>query len=144
MPSVRPGGEFDYRFVVRDASSFWFHPHVRANEQIERGLYAPMVVEGDLVPDVAADRYLVLDDVKINSDGSLNEDTTELDRIYQSLDRLPAEDARILWLKHFDDRTFEAIARQLGQPAPTIKSRYYRALDKLRYWLAPTFQEPRS
>jgi FtsP/CotA-like multicopper oxidase with cupredoxin domain len=81
LVAVRAGGEFEYRFVARDASSFWYHPHVRANEQIERGLYAPMVVEGEVVPDVAADRYLVLDDVKINSDGSLNEDTTELDRM---------------------------------------------------------------
>jgi FtsP/CotA-like multicopper oxidase with cupredoxin domain len=81
LPAVRAGGEFEYRFVARDAASFWYHPHVRAHEQIERGLYAAMVVEGGVVPDVAADRYLVLDDVKINSDGSLNQDTTELDRM---------------------------------------------------------------
>jgi FtsP/CotA-like multicopper oxidase with cupredoxin domain len=81
MPAIRAGGEFEYRFVARDASTFWYHPHMRANEQMERGLYAAMLVEGDVVPDVAADRYIILDDVKINSDGSLNEDTTELDRM---------------------------------------------------------------
>jgi len=81
MAAVPAGGEFEYRFVARDAASFWFHPHVRGNEQIERGLYAAMVIEEGTAPDVAADRYLVLDDVKINSDGSLNEDTTELDRM---------------------------------------------------------------
>lgn len=78
---VLPGAEYEYRFTARDASSFWYHPHVRADEQIERGLYAPMVVSGGVAPDVAADRYLVLDDVKLDADGSLNEDTTELDRM---------------------------------------------------------------
>jgi len=81
MPAVFAGTEFEYRFTARDASSFWYHPHVRAAEQIERGLYAAMVIEDAVVPDVAADRFLVLDDVKINSDGSLNQDTTELDRM---------------------------------------------------------------
>ncbi len=78
---VLSGREYEYRFTARDASSFWFHPHVRADEQIERGLYAPLVVTDDTVLDVAAERYLVLDDVKLNADGSLNEDITDLDRM---------------------------------------------------------------
>ena len=78
---VLPGGSFEYRFTARDASSFWYHPHVRAYDQIERGLYGPMVVTGGVVPEVAADRYLVLDDVKLDADGTLNEDTSELDRM---------------------------------------------------------------
>ncbi len=78
---VLPGAAFEYRFTARDASSFWYHPHVRAYDQIERGLYAPMVVTGGVTPEVAADRYIVLDDVKLDADGSLNRDTTELDRM---------------------------------------------------------------
>ncbi len=78
---VLPGAEYEYRFPARDPSSFWYHPHVRANEQIERGLYAPMVVTGGVLPAVAAERYLVLDDVKLNASGTLNEDTDELDRM---------------------------------------------------------------
>jgi FtsP/CotA-like multicopper oxidase with cupredoxin domain len=78
---VLPSNEYEYRFIAQDASSFWYHPHVRAYDQIERGLYAPMVVDGGVVPDVTADRYLVLDDVKLDANGTLNEDTTELDRM---------------------------------------------------------------
>jgi FtsP/CotA-like multicopper oxidase with cupredoxin domain len=78
---VLPGAEYEYRFTAKDASSFWYHPHVRAYDQIERGLYAPMVVEGGVMPEVSADRFLVLDDVKLDADGTLNEDTTELDRM---------------------------------------------------------------
>jgi FtsP/CotA-like multicopper oxidase with cupredoxin domain len=78
---VFPGGQFEYRFTARDASTFWYHPHVRAYDQIERGLYAPMVVAGGASPEVAADRIIVLDDVKLDADGSLNKETTELDRM---------------------------------------------------------------
>ena len=81
MTPVPPGGEYEYRFTARDASLFWYHPHVRAYDQIERGLYAPLVVTGGATPDVAADRMIVLDDVKLDADGTLNEDTTELDRM---------------------------------------------------------------
>jgi FtsP/CotA-like multicopper oxidase with cupredoxin domain len=78
---VPPGGTFEYRFTARDAGSFWYHPHVRAYDQLERGLYAPLVVTGGVTPDVSADRTLVLDDVKLDADGSLNRDTTDLDRM---------------------------------------------------------------
>jgi FtsP/CotA-like multicopper oxidase with cupredoxin domain len=78
---VLPGADYEYRFTARDASSFWYHPHVRAYDQIERGLYAPLVVTGGVTPEVAADRYLVLDEVKLNADGTLNRDTSELDRM---------------------------------------------------------------
>ncbi len=77
---VMPGASFDYRFKVKDAGSFWFHPHVRGDVQIERGLYAPLVVRGDeSVLDVTAERYLVVDDVKVTSDGRLSTDTDEMD-----------------------------------------------------------------
>ncbi len=78
---ILPGAEYEYRFTAKDASSFWYHPHVRGYDQIERGLYAPMVIDGDVTPEVAADRYLVLDDVKLDADGKLNQDTSELDRM---------------------------------------------------------------
>jgi FtsP/CotA-like multicopper oxidase with cupredoxin domain len=78
---VLPGAQFEYRFTATDSSTFWFHPHVRADEQIERGLYAALVVSGGIPVDVAADRVLMLDDVKLNADGSLNEDITDMDRM---------------------------------------------------------------
>jgi FtsP/CotA-like multicopper oxidase with cupredoxin domain len=81
MSPVPPGGSFDYRFTARDAGSFWYHPHVRGYDQLERGLYAPVVFAAPTTPDVAADRYLVLDDIKLDADGALNAQTTDLDRM---------------------------------------------------------------
>jgi FtsP/CotA-like multicopper oxidase with cupredoxin domain len=76
---VAPGGSFTYEFTLTDAGLFWFHPHVEADAQIERGLYAPIVVRGaDEVP-VDAERVLVLDDVKLESSGLLSPTITALD-----------------------------------------------------------------
>jgi FtsP/CotA-like multicopper oxidase with cupredoxin domain len=65
---VPPGGSFEYRFVVPDAGSFWYHPHIAANEQIERGLYAPIVIRDRYDPAYDAERYVLLDDVLVDPD----------------------------------------------------------------------------
>lgn len=66
---VPAGGTFTYDFIVPDAGSFWYHPHVRANEQIEKGLYAPFVVHSDDDPKVARERYLLVDDILLDGKG---------------------------------------------------------------------------
>ncbi len=76
---VPPGGTFDYEFVAVDAGLFWYHPHVRGDVQVERGLYAPLRVIADDGIDVSADRVFVLDDVKIEATGQLSEATNALD-----------------------------------------------------------------
>ena len=59
------------------------------------------------------------------------------ERVYQCLDRLLPEEAAAVRLKHFAELTFEEIAARERAPLATVKSRYYRALEKLRFWLAP-------
>jgi FtsP/CotA-like multicopper oxidase with cupredoxin domain len=68
---IPPGGTFEYRFVLRDAGLFWFHPHIRSDVQIEKGLYGVMRVRGDDEPLTDAERIVVLDDVRVLPDGSL-------------------------------------------------------------------------
>lgn len=79
QPEVAPGGTFDYRFVVVDAGTFWYHPHVRGDVQVERGLYGMLVVKG--APDVAVnvERRFILDDVKLEATGELSATTDPLD-----------------------------------------------------------------
>ncbi|MEJ7728562.1 MAG: multicopper oxidase family protein [Polyangiaceae bacterium] len=78
MP-VPPGESFTYSFVARDAGFFWYHPHLAADEQIEAGLQAPLVVRGGTEPDVSAERFFVLDDIKVESTGERSEVITQLD-----------------------------------------------------------------
>lgn len=65
---VAPGETFTYRFTVPDAGTFWFHPHVRSNEQVEKGLYGMFVVHEAEPPVFAAERAFVLDDILLDGD----------------------------------------------------------------------------
>lgn len=58
---IEPGAQFTYRFVVPDPGTYWFHPH--HGLQLERGLYAPLIIDDPDEHVVAeADYVLVLDD----------------------------------------------------------------------------------
>jgi RNA polymerase sigma-70 factor, ECF subfamily len=61
--------------------------------------------------------------------------------VHAALERLGAEEADIIRKKHFDELTFEEIARRLDISANTAKTRYYRALVKLRAMLKPDARE---
>ena len=76
---VLPGETFEYRFVASDAGTFWYHPHVRGDSQIERGLHGMVVVHGGPEISVDADRAFVLDDVKLEASGELSMETDALD-----------------------------------------------------------------
>lgn len=41
--AVAAGARFRYDFTVPESGTFWFHPHV--GTQLDRGLYAPLIVE---------------------------------------------------------------------------------------------------
>jgi FtsP/CotA-like multicopper oxidase with cupredoxin domain len=69
---VEPGTSFDYEFSVPDAGTFWYHTHVNETEQLERGLYGPLVVRGPGEPKLDAERVLMLDDLKLDDEGHLS------------------------------------------------------------------------
>ncbi|QFT82220.1 Multicopper oxidase mco [Roseovarius sp. THAF27] len=70
--AVRPGESFDYRFVLRDAGTFWYHPHANSLEQISRGLAGVLVVDEAEPPEVDAEEILVLDDWRLTEDAQLH------------------------------------------------------------------------
>ncbi len=80
--AVLPGGTFDYEFDVPDAGTYWYHPHVRGDVQVEKGLYAPIVVHDGVAVPVNADRVMVLDDVKLAADGALDDSMTMDDLMF--------------------------------------------------------------
>lgn len=69
---IAPGAEFTYEFVVPDAGTFWYHPHVRSDEQVERGLYGALIVRGSNEPTTTTDRVVVLDDLLVKRDWTLS------------------------------------------------------------------------
>lgn len=72
---VQPGETFTYQFKLTRAATYWYHPHIRSNEQVEKGLYGVLVVR-----DPEEDRrlglpenevVLVLDDILLNDAGQI-------------------------------------------------------------------------
>jgi len=60
-PEVAPGGESGFEFVVPDAGTHWFHPHHAM--QLDRGMYAPFIVDDPAQPGgYDAEWVVVLDD----------------------------------------------------------------------------------
>lgn len=79
--AVPPGGTFEYDFVLRDAALYWYHPHVETDEQIEMGLYGPMIVRSPDEPAIAIERTFVLDDIELDADGSVRIDASHDDLV---------------------------------------------------------------
>lgn len=75
---IPPGESFVYRFTPQDAGTYWYHPHNRTWEQLARGLYGSLIVEGDATK-VTYDRdYTVLaDDWRLEEAGLLHEASFE-------------------------------------------------------------------
>ncbi|TXL07756.1 copper oxidase [Methylococcaceae bacterium CS1] len=68
QPPVQPGESFTYQFTPKDAGTFWFHPHVKAAEQIERGLHGVLIVEDAEEPEYSQEFVWVLDDWLLTKD----------------------------------------------------------------------------
>jgi FtsP/CotA-like multicopper oxidase with cupredoxin domain len=68
---VEPGEAFEYRFVLPDAGTFWYHSHHNETVQLERGLYGALIVLAANEPQLDADRVFVFDDVKLDRRGRI-------------------------------------------------------------------------
>ncbi|MBB1259056.1 multicopper oxidase family protein [Streptomyces alkaliterrae] len=66
---IRAGASFEYRFAVAHPGTHWFHPH--SGVQLDRGLYAPLIIEDPREP-LKYDKewVVVLDDWLDGVDGS--------------------------------------------------------------------------
>jgi FtsP/CotA-like multicopper oxidase with cupredoxin domain len=56
---VKPGGTFEYDFIVLDAGTYWYHAHNKSWNQVAWGLYGALIVE-DEEPALDKDHDLTL------------------------------------------------------------------------------------
>jgi FtsP/CotA-like multicopper oxidase with cupredoxin domain len=64
---IEPGEEFEYRFIVPDAGTFWYHSHFNETKQVERGIYGALIVYDETDPVFDDEQVLMIDDLKLNS-----------------------------------------------------------------------------
>jgi FtsP/CotA-like multicopper oxidase with cupredoxin domain len=67
------GEAFTYKFTVRDAGTYWYHPHTLSSHQVGHGLYGALVVEEHDPPQVDRDVVWVIDDWRLTAEGAISE-----------------------------------------------------------------------
>jgi RNA polymerase sigma-70 factor, ECF subfamily len=60
----------------------------------------------------------------------------EAQRVREALDELPEPQREVVILRHYEDLSFEAMARLLDVPATTLKSRFQVAMKRLEEQLS--------
>ncbi len=70
---IQPGEQFKYEFKALDSGTFWFHPHVRSHEQVERGLYGILIVESPEDPVYDQEWVWILDDWLLTPEGNIED-----------------------------------------------------------------------
>ena len=75
--TVPPGETFRYEFLLHHAGTFWFHPHVRSNVEVERGLYGALIVrdprEDSALGLPEREHVFIVDDLLTEPDGQIRE-----------------------------------------------------------------------
>lgn len=71
--AIKPGEKFIYEFTPKDAGTFWFHPHVRSSEQVERGLFGTLIVEEEIDEKYSQDIVWLIDDWRMTEDKQVSE-----------------------------------------------------------------------
>jgi FtsP/CotA-like multicopper oxidase with cupredoxin domain len=83
---IEPGEEFEYRFVVPDAGTFWYHSHYNETVQVEKGMYGALIVEDEADPVLDAEKVIMIDDMKLSTDNEFRKPSWFLPRIIERHD----------------------------------------------------------
>jgi len=83
---IAPGETFEYRFVLPDAGTFWYHSHANETVQLERGMYGALIVEDETDPVTDGERIFMFDDMKLASQNSFTKPSWFIPRIMERHD----------------------------------------------------------
>lgn len=83
---IQPGEEFEYRFDLPDAGTFWYHSHHNETVQMERGMYGAIIVEDELDPVVDAEKVFMIDDMKLTANFEFTRPSWALPRLIEKHD----------------------------------------------------------
>jgi FtsP/CotA-like multicopper oxidase with cupredoxin domain len=108
-----------YEFDLNRASLFWYHPHIRSDDQIEQGLYGALLVE-DPEENAALglpenEHLLVLDDVLLDENG----------QVAPHFDELTGEDHELVRAKQLLDGREGNLKTVNGETQPSVKVKQF-------------------
>lgn len=84
---ILPGETFEYRFIVPDAGTFWYHSHANETVQMEKGMYGALIVE-DTTDEIITDteRVFIIDDMKLDANGAFTKPRWFIPRVVERHD----------------------------------------------------------
>ena len=68
---VKSGEVFSYRLKLKDAGTYWYHPHLNGSEQLERGLKGALIVESKDKRPWSQDIVWLVDDWAFQENGHI-------------------------------------------------------------------------
>jgi FtsP/CotA-like multicopper oxidase with cupredoxin domain len=83
---IEPGKVFEYRFVLPDAGTFWYHSHFNETIQLERGMYGALIVDDDTDPVTDGEKVFMIDDMKLDADNQFTKPGWVIPRIIEKHD----------------------------------------------------------
>lgn len=83
---IEPGEVFEYRFVVPDAGTFWYHAHTNETVQMERGMYGALIIDGETDPVVDGEKIFMIDDMKLDENNEFTKPSWFLPRMVERHD----------------------------------------------------------
>lgn len=154
QPPIAPGATFVYEYTPKDAGTYWYHPHLRSSEQVERGLYGLLIVEDEAPLPYDRDVTWILDDWRLGADkqidprfntrGDLMHDgrwgsvVTVNGRTDEVLKVRAGERVRLRLLNSANGRVFVPIFEGLSPKIIAVDGKYLsRLIDLDRFELAP-------
>jgi len=154
QPPVAPGESFVYEFVPKDAGTFWFHPHLRSSEQVERGLFGVLIVDDADPQPYTREVIWVIDDWRLGQDGAIDPRfntpgdlmhdgrwgnvVTVNGRVKEVLDVRPGERLRLRLLNTANGRVFAPDFSTLDAAVIAVDGRSTpRPLSPAEFELAP-------
>lgn len=126
-------GRFVYEFDLPDAGTFWYHPHARSSEQVERGLAGAFIVEERDPPAFDRDLVWVLDDWRLTPEAAIagefgnRMDASHAGRLGNAVtingrvpDRIAVQSGERLRLRLINAANARVFALEFGEIAPRV------------------------
>lgn len=84
-------------------------------------------------------RLALVDSERLDSTPCAEPNTPQIEpaTLWACVERLGSPTCEIVTLRHYDELSFEEIARQRGEAVSAVKARYYRGLERLKASLEP-------
>jgi RNA polymerase sigma-70 factor (ECF subfamily) len=93
--------------------------------------------EGDPLPEYESDETKPINVFNPGSPEEIMEKKEIISQVRKALEKLNEDEKEIVILKHFQELTFQQISGRLGIPENTVKTNFYRTLEKLGLTLQP-------